>query len=494
MWSRGFWGASKYPQVCRPSSVPKTQWANRLIAIEDVCNQSDQLHLKDDLQARFDATVGDGIPVRNQEINREMARIAALTDRWATLDLSHASDSVTKPLVQMLVPHSWWDHGFRECIPYGYVIREDSKAHVRALHMFATMGCGCTFNVEALVFYSLTLATCAYEEYGSWLLGAGLNLSDLKGLAGCMAVHVMGDDIICLSRYAESVIATLSYFGFEVNVDKSFLQGRFRESCGADWLRCDGTQGPSVEDVSCVYYPRIPIGRDFVGSMMRSSREWSEQDQNAFYESGLSRIVALQQRLFDLSQSASGFLFGLIQEHFPDLSTSFPGEYPGTLWTTRPVGEYVYNISDLLDEMVCLSKSLSNLRKDGLDGYADFATCEYMLIRRFEREYGRKPSAAELPLLRIQIAWRKRRLLKVPRLAISSFSRATAWGAEVMLYELSLSKTRTDDGVIPITVVDRGSTAQLDRLSPAHSVRPARLSRSRLLMEDCELVLYPSLG
>lgn len=495
IWSRGFWGTSKYPQVCAPSSVPKTQWANRLIAVEDICNQSNQLHVKDDMQRRFDATVRDAIPVRNQEVNREMARIGALTDKWATLDLSHASDSVTKPLVRMLVPSSWWDHAFQRCIPYGYVLFEGARPVVRGLHMFATMGCGCTFNVEAMVFYSLTLATCILEDIGEEEQFALSTINQLRYWAGVMAVHVMGDDIICLSRYARAVIAVLAYFGFEVNVDKSFLEGRFRESCGSDWLRVDTDTGSSVEDVSCVYYPRIPIGRDFVGSMLRTHREWSELDNDAFYESGLSRLIALQQRLTDLSRSASEFLRGLIQEYFPDLSTSFPGEYPGTLWTDTPVGEYVYNVSDLAEGKVFLSRYIAGLRKNGLYDYVDYSTALRLLLQRFERDFGREPSAAEITLLRTnQLRWRQRRLLKLPRLEVATYSKVKTWSATELLYELTLTKEDSDDGVTPITLVDRGITAKLHRLSPARSVRPARLSKSRLVARDFSTILSYSLG
>lgn len=80
------------------------------------------------------------------------------------------------------------------------------------------MGNGYTFELESLIFLSLTRAACDVF---------GVNSSD---------VSVYGDDIICPSDVVPLLIQVLNLVGFEVNHSKSFVAGPFRESCGKDWF------------------------------------------------------------------------------------------------------------------------------------------------------------------------------------------------------------------------------------------------------------------
>lgn len=486
MCSRGFWGTSRYPQVSRPTSVPKTQWTDRLIALEDVCNLSDQLHLKDAMAARFAATVREAIPVTDQDQNREMARFAAYSNRYATLDLSHASDSNTKPLVQMLVPSSWWDYGFRGCIPFGFQLPEDRQTtRVRALHMFGTMGCGCTFNVEALTFFALVTAC---DMIHSGCPTDSLDLPSLQAYLEDVWIRVMGDDIICRSECAEFTITVLAYFGFEVNVEKSFMDGRFRESCGADWLLTDKPEGDGVIDVTCVYYPRIPIGRDFVASMARKNRSWSEEEQEGYYESGLQRMIAMQQRLLDVAPTASAFVRDLLRKHFPDLSTSFPGENAQTLWAYDAVAEYAYNVTDLVDRSWVEEHEenvlgISDVHSEyTFSVYTDFWTCFHLLNNQpvmVDSTHRR----SELSDLRRQMSWRRRETYRVPRLVADSSTRVRSWAAEILLYELSLTRNATADSILNVLVLTNNQkiAEQMATHSPLSCVRPARLRRAQLV-------------
>jgi len=47
-------------------------------------------------------------------------------------------------------------------------------------------------------------------------------------------VHVFGDDLIVPSDYVHQVIGALESADLKVNVNKSFVDGYFRESCGVD--------------------------------------------------------------------------------------------------------------------------------------------------------------------------------------------------------------------------------------------------------------------
>ena len=48
-------------------------------------------------------------------------------------------------------------------------------------------------------------------------------------------MRVYGDDIIVPVEYVQAVITALEAFGLKVNRDKSFWNGKFRESCGGDF-------------------------------------------------------------------------------------------------------------------------------------------------------------------------------------------------------------------------------------------------------------------
>lgn len=481
--SRGFRGTSRIPQVCRITSVPKTYKKVRLIALEDVCNMSKQLFLKDKLMDRIaKSRYAALLPLTRQEENREMARFAAYTDALATLDLSHASDSVTKPLVRMLFPDSWW-RGFERCVPYEFIL-DEADATTRRLHMFATMGCGCTFVVEALVFVSLVVAAVAYklgvtpdEALDYVIPSVGLTLREL--------IRVMGDDIIVPSEFVEIVEDVLTFFGFSVNDDKSFVEGRFRESCGADWLRVDDLVGDSVIDVSCVYWPRIPLGRDLITSLQSTYSEFDHVSQERFVTTCVSRLVALQHKLYDIAPLASGFLFHVLRNALPELSTSFPGEHDLTLWTSRPEPYFAYYMGAVaatpaegngdpeLSQMnlVPLETAIALLSKE-------FRNTSDTLDRSVYAEYC---------WVNQQLMLRRRKLFRVPTVEVSkAFTGINPGAAEILAYELSLKALDAPaDGILNLAISgpDEVIAQSMKHLALIH-VRPARLSTAKLLAEE----------
>jgi hypothetical protein len=148
-----------------------------------------------------------GINLLDQSRNQELAKTAVKAG-LATIDLSAASDSITKQLVFELLPFDWWS------------LLDDIRVHetlvdgeIRQLEMFSSMGNGFTFELESLIFYALSRAIC-------WLSGT-------KG-----TISVYGDDIIVPVAIARRLARTFSWFGFTVNSKKSAWSGNFRESCG----------------------------------------------------------------------------------------------------------------------------------------------------------------------------------------------------------------------------------------------------------------------
>lgn len=152
-----------------------------------------------------------GINLNDQSINGELARRGSIDGSLATLDLSSASDSVTEVLVRSLLPTDWY---FYLDAVRSHVIDVDGETH--QLSMFSSMGNGFTFELESVIFYALARA-CGY----------------VFGIRG--AISVYGDDIIVPTELSGYVMATLQLAGFTVNKEKSFVDGDFRESCGAYW-------------------------------------------------------------------------------------------------------------------------------------------------------------------------------------------------------------------------------------------------------------------
>jgi hypothetical protein len=88
------------------------------------------------------------------------------------------------------------------------------------------MGNAVTFPVESLLFLSIALATTMACRNLSNSLRSVESLRD--------EVAVFGDDIIVPVEVRELFVEALEVLHFKVNTQKSFWNGRFRESCGVD--------------------------------------------------------------------------------------------------------------------------------------------------------------------------------------------------------------------------------------------------------------------
>jgi hypothetical protein len=151
------------------------------------------------------------INLNDQSINRSLARLGSINNSLSTLDLSSASDSVSRELVFQLLPVFW--HTLLDSVRSPVTVI-DGVEHRN--EMFSSMGNGFTFELETLVFYVLARTTAYF-----------------RGVPGVISVY--GDDIICPRGISEDLTWVLNYFGFEVNTKKSFVEGPFRESCGGHY-------------------------------------------------------------------------------------------------------------------------------------------------------------------------------------------------------------------------------------------------------------------
>jgi hypothetical protein len=192
------------------SLVPKDARSKRPIIVEPTLNGFFQLGVGKYLKGRMLASVG--LNLTDQTRNQSLACIGSVSGLYATIDLSSASDCVSRELVSLLLPWDWY-----EFLAKLVTATISEAGRVTPLEKFSSMGNGFTFELESLIFYSITKA-CT-------------ELLDLPG-----EVSVFGDDIICNTRAYSLVSNVLTELGFLVNNEKSFSAGPFRESCGADWF------------------------------------------------------------------------------------------------------------------------------------------------------------------------------------------------------------------------------------------------------------------
>lgn len=193
------------------SFVPKTAKTHRSIAVEPLLNGYVQkgidLVLREKL-SRF------GLDLSTQEVNQRLAREGSADDTengFVTIDLKSASDSISRELARYLLPEAWFrlmDRTRSPCYELDGVVKTYNK--------FCSMGNGFCFPLETLIFAAACVATGSSEPGVDFV--------------------VYGDDIIVRKRTAPSVLSLLRHWGFKANTDKTFLEGPFRESCGADWF------------------------------------------------------------------------------------------------------------------------------------------------------------------------------------------------------------------------------------------------------------------
>lgn len=189
-------------------TVPKTSLTHRSCAKEPSLNGFYQLGLGRILRRKLKRR---GIDLDDgQRIHQRMAQVGSLTDEFATIDLSSASDTVSYNLVKLLLPHAWFEALDSVRSPATYL----NGAWWR-LEKFSSMGNGYTFELETLLFFAI--AQAVNDE--------------------CPWTFVYGDDIIVRKEWSKPLLAALKFFGFTPNTRKTFISGNFRESCGGDFFR-----------------------------------------------------------------------------------------------------------------------------------------------------------------------------------------------------------------------------------------------------------------
>ena len=156
-----------------------------------------------------------------QEHHQRLARQGSLHGHLATVDLKNASSTIAYALVihaYSQADPAWLTHmcALRANRWRWRSGHPDAGLDEGRYEMFSAMGNGFTFEMETLLFWSLTKAVCL-------VLGLPTSLEVLS---------VYGDDIICPVEAVPLLKEVFDHVGLTFNAKKSHWVGPFRESCG----------------------------------------------------------------------------------------------------------------------------------------------------------------------------------------------------------------------------------------------------------------------
>lgn len=189
----------------------------------------------------------DGVVIPEMPVvNQRLAKIGSISGEFATLDQTSASDCTgVSMLDQALDPGLlkrtiFWSRCPVVSLPGGEMVET---------RMVSTMGNGFTFSLLTAI------GVCAIK--------AAYDLMGIKPLPG-RNFGVFGDDICCLTVAAPFLSRMLGKLGYIVNQEKSYLVGRFRESCGHDYIdghQVRGVYCKSAETESEIYSLINRLGR-----------------------------------------------------------------------------------------------------------------------------------------------------------------------------------------------------------------------------------------
>lgn len=227
------YGEASITASSRLSFVPKNDEISRVICIEPTLNTFFQLGLGRILETRLFEKFG--ISLSSQPFkNRDLARLGSITDGLSTIDLSSASDSMSLRMLRTVLPFAF----MQQLEKYRCGSIDIKGRGTIELHMVSTMGNGFTFPLQTILFASIVTACARFR-------GLKLDGRSSESLWG-----VFGDDIICPRLITSDVLTLLDLLGFSVNSEKTFVEGPFRESCGADFFRGVNVRGVYLQKLN----------------------------------------------------------------------------------------------------------------------------------------------------------------------------------------------------------------------------------------------------
>lgn len=218
-----------YHEPCsRLMCVPKTAKSPRLIASEPTSHMWCQQALLSWFETQFKESFdGHFIDLNNQRKSGDMVLSASKTRKYATVDLSDASDRVTCWTVERI---------FRRNPSVVFALHAARTRYIRDSitdvqnflkpKKFASQGTATTFPVMSFIMLCIALGSCIQGDV-TW--------SKIRKLR--RHVRVYGDDIIVPTYGYARLVSAMDLLQLKVNMAKSYVTGHFRESCGVDGFK-----------------------------------------------------------------------------------------------------------------------------------------------------------------------------------------------------------------------------------------------------------------
>lgn len=250
------------------SLVPKNSEGGRGISGEAVRLMWAQLGIDSLMRERISVSplTRHTINFDDQSVNAKLALSGSFTGKWATLDLSEASNRKSLKLDRRLFPVEWMRA--MERVRSTHMQLLSGERH--ELSMTSPMGNGYTFSSQTILFWALSAAAIAVSMEETYI-----SEDDLRW--ACQNTFVYGDDIIVPQEYACKVMSSLERYGFRINRDKSYWTGPFRESCGIDaFLGADITPLKIKTPPRCkeLVSKKKNVDATFVAAWWDQSRDW----------------------------------------------------------------------------------------------------------------------------------------------------------------------------------------------------------------------------
>lgn len=329
----------------RVITVPKTLKAPRIIAIEPVCMQYAQQSLSQMIVRSLESgwlTRGH-VNFTDQTINRSLALESSKTGRYATIDLSSASDRVPLSMVKHML--GWHPDLLGAILACRSTRAKLPNEDILTLRKFASMGSALCFPIEAMYFYTICVMALLRKQ--------NLPVTSRNLYRVSRDVYVYGDDIIVPVDAVDVVTRYLQKYNCIVNSTKSFWTGKFRESCGMDAY--DG------EEVTPTYIRQTrPSNKRDAAHLI----SWVETS-NLFYKKGYwltaSHMIKQCEKLLGKLPVVHGTCAGLGKVSFQDYHDTHrvSGKYQSPeirTWVPRPVYQ-----KDKLDGYPALQKCLTQM-------------------------------------------------------------------------------------------------------------------------------------
>jgi len=228
-------------------AVPKVITGPRLIACEPAAHQWCQQMILDFLFTKSKTScLKDCISFSDQSKNGNLALRASSSESHATIDLSSASDRISCWVIERIFRKSPTLLDALQSSRTRWIQNDIDRKSPRfhKLRKFTTMGSAVTFPVQTYLFAIISIASVLFTRQ------LKVNYRNIRRVSA--EVQVFGDDIIVPIDSADNTLAALTHLGLKVNPAKTFVTGKFRESCGVD-----AYDGNNVTKVSVLSMPVV---------------------------------------------------------------------------------------------------------------------------------------------------------------------------------------------------------------------------------------------